>query len=608
MGGATKELEGIEGAELLVMKKRRPNAFSRILIIAFLLGVTPFDGVFSFDNERSASPPGDGVYARKCSQRILRRIESSHPDETVTIWIFFTDYGDSPGPIDAGTSRTVSESPRASRRVRFRGSPDSDRERLQAVFPGYIETVSSHVIRLRRASMYFNAVSAIVKYSEIEAICSYPFVKMIREVAVYRRELPREADRTIENPVRNHLGTSSSTQYGESIYQLSQIQANELLELGYNGSGTETGSSPILIGILDTGFRRDHEALEHVNVVAEYDFIQDDTVTSNEDGDHPSQDMHGTTVLGTIAGYHEGDLIGPAWGAGYLLAKTEIYDQEIEIEEDNWVAAIEWADGIGADVVTSSVGYILWYTPDSLDGNTALCTRAADIAVSRGIVVVNSAGNYGYGGLIAPADGHYVTTVGGVNRYGELFASSSRGPTADGRIKPEVVAMAVNVHTVMQPPSQTEYWSYSGTSYAAPLVAGLCAQLLEIHPDWGPLDLREVLLCTSTRHNYPDNDFGYGIPQGYLASGLGEEPDVLIIGYPNPFRDSVSFEFCPYFTNPVRSDIYNVRGTLIKTLFGERGVTWDGTNDSGRSVAGGVYFIVFRFRTYKKSLKILRVP
>jgi subtilisin family serine protease len=300
-------------------------------------------------------------------------------------------------------------------------------------------------------------------------------------------------------------------------------------------------------------------------------------------------------------------LVGPAWGAEYLLAKTEIIDREIEIEEDNWVAGIEWADLNGADIVTSSLGYIAWYTPDSLDGKTALCTRAAEIAVSRGIVVTNAAGNNGpYGTLIAPADGESVISVGAVDRYGELAYISSRGPTADGRIKPELVAMGVDVYTVMHP-TTTDYWVYTGTSYATPLVAGVCAQLLELHPDWTPADVRSALLCTATRHNFPDNDFGYGLPQALLASGLITGSDVLIAGYPNPFRDEVVFNFCPDFTAPARTDIYDVRGARIRTIFSDGPVVWNGTNDAGRVVVGGVYFMVFRFETFTKSVKVLLV-
>ncbi len=592
------------------MKRSITKTFLCSLFIGSLVSLFPIGTVSS-----SASKPGilssvNEASAHKCSRRLQKLVESSHPDERVHVWIFFTDHGEGSAPVGAQTHRPAGVSPRAARRVMRRGSPNARQGGLQPVYPDYIERVSSHAVRLRRTSKYFNAVSAEVRCSEIEAICSYPFVGGVREVAVYRKALPpREIDRVVGDRAMVVHDDIVPAQYGESIYQLAQIQARDLLEHGYNGSGEKAGSSPVLIGILDTGFRREHEALTHVNVIAEYDFIQNDSVTSNEEGDHPSQDMHGTAVLGTISGYHEGELVGPAWGADYILAKTEILDEEIEIEEDNWVAGIEWMDSIGADVVTSSVGYLLWYTADSLDGNTALCTRAADIAASRGIVVVNSAGNYGpNGGLIAPADADSVITVGMVNRYGELAYNSSRGPTADGRIKPELVAMGVDVRSVRQPPSQTDYYNYNGTSFAAPLVAGLCAQLLEIHPDWSPMELREVLLYTATRHNYPDNDFGYGIPQGLLASGLGGEPDVLIIGYPNPFTDQVKFSFRPFFTNPVKSQVYDVRGALIKTLYGERGVTWNGTNDSGRKVAGGVYFIVFRFSSYSKSIKVLRIP
>ena len=137
-----------------------------------------------------------------------------------------------------------------------------------------------------------------------------------------------------------------------------------------------------------------------------------------------------------------------------------------------------------------------WYTRDRLDGNTALCTRAADIAVSHGIVVVNSAGNEGTSGLVAPADGDSVLAIGAVDRAGAIASFSSRGPTADGRIKPDFAAMGVGVRSVSGPAG---YGSYNGTSYAAPIVAGVCALLLELHPDWTPMAMRD----SAPRHLFP---------------------------------------------------------------------------------------------------------
>jgi subtilisin family serine protease len=449
-------------------------------------------------------------------------------------------------------------------------------------------------------------------------VLALPEVSSVEEVKVYVREregpaMPEEELRSMSGPASPFFG-----RYGESAGQLAMIDAIDLLEAGYNGSGPE-GGDPLLIGVLDTGFRLDHDALSHVDVHQQYDFVNLDGTTSNEAGDHPDQDRHGTLVLGVIAGYHEGDLIGPAWGARYLLAKTEIVGQEIHIEEDNWIAGLEWCDSIGADIVTSSLGYIDWYSIVHLDGNTALCTRAADIAGSRGIVVCNAAGNYGYRGatsLIAPADGDSVLAIGGVGSDGTLWSSSSRGPTADGRIKPDLVAQGSGVSSVVVG-DPAGYGKYSGTSFATPLVAGLCAQLLEIHPDWAPMQLRDSLFAHAELDGVPNNDYGYGIPKGFRTSGLEPPAQSGAVafsdGYPNPFSESIRFDIVSEEILFADVNVYDSGGRLVRTLMDGQPLViggtlvWDGRNNEGTEVSSGVYFVDFRTDLLRKVVKVVRI-
>ena len=485
---------------------------------------------------------------------------------------------------------------------------------LSAVSPAYRRRLMPHLERFRNESKYFNAVSATVEVRAVPAICALPFVRAVDAVAVYRRGDEPAGDARDGHPRLTRADDPLIDRYGESIHQLEQIGATGLLEMGYNGSGAEGGTAPVLVCVMDTGFNRDHEALRHIGVVAERDFVQGDSVTRNEPGDADFQDRHGTAVLGVIAGYHEGDLIGPAWGAEYLLAKTEINGTEIQVEEDNWVAGIEWADSAGADIVTSSLGYIDWYDPVDLDGDTPLCTRAADIAASRGIVVVNAAGNRGLLGLIAPADGDSVIAVGAVDRYGLIVGFSSRGPTADGRIKPDLVAMGLYTRSIRDG-TTTEYGDHNGTSFAAPLVAGLCALLLEVHPEWGPMELRDRLTADASRSAAPDTVYGYGIPAGLTTAGI-ETPDFepfVSRAYPNPFSRRIELRFGLPVMEPVSVKVYDVRGALVRSLVDDRNVrwsgrvVWDGTNDGGRAVAAGVYFLLFETRSVRRSIKVLRL-
>ncbi len=548
---------------------------------------------------------------------LIDRVNSGTPDDPLVVWIYFRDRGGiyrgglAALPLDGGISM------RARRRMERRSSPAAGRQVLLPVSREYIDSLEPHVIRIRHRSRYFNAVSVEARTSALEQIASLPWVERIDLVRAFRGKdhpsLPEGASCSPPVPGSDPL----FDKYGQSLAQLEMIGADDLLERGYNGSGSESGTDSILICVMDSGFDLSHEVFSRIDVRVQYDFVDHDSVTSFQPGDPPGQDEHGTLVLGAIAGYHWGDLIGPAWGAQYLLAKTEIIDREIRIEEDNWVAGIEWADREGADIVSSSLGYILWYPPDSLDGESALCTRAADIAASNGVVVVNCAGNSGYGGLIAPADGDSVITVGAVDLWGNIAGFSSRGPTADGRIKPDLVAPGVNVHTV----SYSSSYGYSkqyGTSFSTPLVAGLCAQLLEIHPQWAPMTLRDSLIAASSRADVPDNSYGYGIPDGLRASGLspgGTGGNRYISRcYPNPFQDQVYFDlFFPQW-EMVSVNIYDCRGALIRVLLEDRflkwsgNLIWDGRNNAGKTVAGGVYFVEFVTMRERKTTKVIRVP
>jgi hypothetical protein len=251
-------------------------------------------------------------------------------------------------------------------------------------------------------------------------------------------------------------------------------------------------------------------------------------------------------------------LIGPAFGADFALAKTEIKLSETQIEEDNWVAGVEWADDLGADIVSSSLGYQDWYTYEDMDGNTALCTIAADLAVSKGIVVVNSAGNERittWYHIIAPADGDSVIAVGAVDLQGGLASFSSAGPTFDGRIKPDVVARGVQTYCAW---ANGGYGGASGTSLSAPLVAGVCALLLEIHPDWTPIQVREALWHTASQADDPDNLYGYGIANAAEASGLN---------YLEVSPEKLSFEV-------TLGDTHSQSDTLVITTSADQPLEW----------------------------------
>ena len=298
--------------------------------------------------------------------------------------------------------------------------------------------------------------------------------------------------------------------YGGAYRQVGMMGVPELHAAGLTGSG-------VIVCLLDIGFRKTHEAFRTAHVIAERDFVmKDGDVQRNPANPLDYSDAHGTACWSLLGGYRPGTLVGPAFGADFILGRTEDERSETPVEEDYWAAGIEWAEGLGADVVSSSLGYIDWYRFADMDGRTAVTTKAANRATALGVVVVNAAGNErakAWGHIIAPADGLDVIAVGAVDAMGRISTFSSPGPTADGRIKPEVCAMGVKNFVALSGLTSGDgsYSMGNGTSYATPLTAGVVALLLEAHPNWTVAQVREALMSTAANAATPDNDYGWGL-------------------------------------------------------------------------------------------------
>jgi subtilisin family serine protease len=291
---------------------------------------------------------------------------------------------------------------------------------------------------------------------------------------------------------------------GPSFLQIDMLHIPEVHAMGDHGEG-------VLICVLDSGFQLDHQSFRQLEVRGQRDFVNGDGDPSYDPRtDIPTEPNHGTAVLSVLAGYVPGVLIGPAYRAEYLLGKTEEVGSELPVEEDYWIAGVEWAEAEGADILTSSLTYHLWYRARDLDGRTSPATRAANLALERGLLIVNASGNEGVKGIGAPADAPGAVTVGAVNGIGALTGFSSVGPTYDGRVKPDVVALGSQVYAALAR-TWDRYTRISGTSFSAPLVAGCAALVLSRHPDWGPETVREALAMSANRADRPDNQYGWGI-------------------------------------------------------------------------------------------------
>jgi len=440
----------------------------------------------------------------------------SLPDQSrVKVWIYFSDHGEASHDELRDMLARVSINERAQlRRTRRSRSKGPDAHDL-AVNAAYVDAVRETGSELRHESRYLNAVSAWTDAEQLRAIAGLPFVRRIDRVRTGKRAVP-EADPRFHDTVLAVPHVADDLDYGISDAQHRMINTKPLHAEGYAGRG-------VRIAVFDTGFFRSHNGLAHLNVIAEWDFINDDGITADQAHDIGGQMAHGTSSLGILASYWPGVTMGVAWEAEYILAKTERLMEEVESEEDNYVAALEWADGLGVDVVSSSLGYLYWYDREDMDGDTAVVTKAVDIAASRGILVVTAAGNQGntaWSTIIAPADADSAIAVGMVDLQGVVPDASSRGPTYDGRIKPDVVAQGLLVATLNWQ-SASAPAAGTGTSAATPLVAGAAALALQKHPDWSPIDVRDALRATASRADTPDNAYGWGIIDAYAAANHG---------------------------------------------------------------------------------------
>ena len=390
-----------------------------------------------------------------------------------------------------------------------------------------LQEITSTGVLIRRVSRWFKAVSVEASSSQIQQLVRLPFVSKVDLVKTLSTPQPVvEVSQQRDIPVQR----SALLPYGLSLFQNSYINAVKLHEAGLSGKG-------VLIALFDTGFDTAHVAFDSTSIIAAYDFINNDNDVSGADcplqAERFQQSNHGTLTLGVLAAYIPNTLIGVAYGADYALAKTEISctdssgNDEIKVEEDNWIAAAEWADSIGADIISSSLGYTQFqdsgsYTQSQLDGNTALITIAADIAASMNILVVNSAGNSrlkSWGTISFPADGDSVLTVGAATSDSSLASFSSPGPTADGRIKPDISTLGVNVYTARHNGGTT---IASGTSLSTPLVAGGAALALEHDSTMTANEALLLIRQTASKSQSPDNDFGYGLYNAARAADIIE--------------------------------------------------------------------------------------
>ncbi|MCX7984610.1 MAG: S8 family serine peptidase [Bacteroidetes bacterium] len=425
---------------------------------------------------------------------------------------------------------------------------------------GAVVQIQSTGAQVRSRSRWLNAVSVLATKDQQSRILRFPFVHSLRTVSQSKR---RPVDRVILKHSEYSASTTEDAVYGSSLRQVRSVNALPLHKAWVTGKN-------VLIGMLDDGFQnyRTHSAFRTTIVLGEYDFVQRDNNTSRSFGEYATQGNHGAQTLSVVGGYEQGKLVGVAYGASFYLAKTEIDSIEVAAEEDNFIEGLEWLERQGVDIVSASLGYDDFdptgtyargnglYDPGDIvysmkDGRTAPTTRAVQIAARKGVLVVVSAGNEGWakrdtlvrrdslgkvttivwgtkagtGSITTPADADSILAVGALYSTGTLAYFSSTGPTADGRIKPDVVAQG-SLITAVDPRGTNGYVSSaSGTSFAAPLVAGAAALVLSAHPYATAMEIRSAILATAQQiHDtlasvvYPNNYYGYGRVDAFAAA------------------------------------------------------------------------------------------
>ncbi|TAK60523.1 MAG: hypothetical protein EPO24_06620 [Bacteroidetes bacterium] len=430
---------------------------------------------------------------------------------------------------DKGTQQLAAISPRSllsdkaiNRRAKVRSTSTLIDEHDLPLEETYVRAIESNVLNIRHRLKWFNAVSAKATKQQIETLRSLPFVREIELVGRWKTDKELEQELPDDSPQQEmNLNMVDSLNYGASYTQLNQISVPAVHNLGIYGQG-------VIVGSFDNGFRLpNHEVFANMNIIATYDFVdhKKSVVPNNPSSGFGS---HGVNTLSTLGGFKEGELIGSAFGADYIIARTENDSSETPVEEDNWAAAIEWADSIGVDVTSTSLGYLTYDAPytswtwEDMDGNTTLITRAADRAVELGIVVVNSAGNERSSGtpntLVAPADGDSVIAVGAVTSSGTYSGFSSYGPSSDGQTKPDIMAMGSGVR-VASSTNPVAYGSSNGTSFSCPISAGVAALVLCANPSLTPMQVRDALRLTANNAASPNNNYGWGILNARNAIG-----------------------------------------------------------------------------------------
>jgi serine protease AprX len=489
-----------------------------------------------------------------------------------TFWITFKDKSHTPYSI-TDPAKFLSERSIDRRKKQNISIKESD----LPIDPLYIKEIEKHGAAIVSRSKWFNAISVtLTDETEAAKILTLPFVKSVKKIE-FNPDVKSKSKFDLETsevvPDQKELLQSNDTQsynYGLSYSQVHMIDADCMHKKGYAGQG-------IVIAQLDAGFYHVNELpafdslwINH-QILGCRDFSTGDTLVFEDDA-------HGMSVLSCMGGNLPGKIIGTAPKAKFWLLRTEVAATESIQEEINWAVAAEFADSVGADIINSSLGYSEFddastnHTYADMDGNTTIVTKAADWAASVGIFVCSSAGNSGgnpWHYITAPADADSVLTVGAVDSLKSIVYFSSRGPTSDGRIKPNTVAQGAHCTFAASAGGVT---FGNGTSFSSPITAGAVACLWQANPTRTNMQIMYAIEQSCSQSVTPDNDMGFGVPNFCIANvflaGINEQNanEEKLNVYPNPFNSNVEINFYSLEKQTALVELYDISGRKISVF------------------------------------------
>lgn len=470
------------------------------------------------------------------------------------------------------------------------------------VNPQYVQGVADLGAEILNTTRWLNGVTIYTTSSSVlDAIVELPYVAGVRAMVNYPSGSQKSFfdNETFEElTFEKNSNSTAEFDYGWSDFQIDQINGKPLHDAGFRGEGK-------VIAVLDGGF-------VGADVHPVFDSLWDNNLILgtksfvNIGGSVFIESNHGKSVLSCMGANSPGVMIGTAPKASYWLLHSEDVKSENVIEEYNWVSAAEFADSVGADVINSSLSYVDFDDPqwdhayEDLDGNTAVATKGADLAATKGILVFNSAGNSGGGSFPwngAPADGDSIVSVGAVGFDNQRAGFSSIGPTADDRIRPVIMGLGAGTTVAEGDEGVT---SGSGTSFSSPVIAGMSTCLWQANPDMKVMDVMEAIKESGSYSNNPDNYMGWGIPDYELANSILttienpiEENDKMLHTWPNPFKSSLNIMINVLADQEVVIELLNMSGELIykKKQYISAATNHFNTDWNWENLPPGIYFL-----------------